>query len=116
MLPMMLRSVEMMSRVGIVIGAAVADDEVGPARGGHVPGVGLGALLGDEVEHHVRAAPAGQVLHRLDVPAVGDDGVVGAELLGELERVGVAVDDDDRGRGQRGQALDADVAEAARRR
>src|ERR1700735_4255291 len=47
-------------------GAAVADDEVGPAGGGHVPGVGLGALLGHEVEDHVRAAAAGELLHRVD--------------------------------------------------
>src|SRR5215469_14734820 len=37
-----------------------------------------------------------------------------AELLGELERLGVLVHDDDPGRGERGQALDADVAEPAR--
>jgi hypothetical protein len=57
--------------------------------------------------------PLGQVLHRVDVLAVGDDRVVRAELLGELERLGVAVDHDDVRRGQGGQALDADVAEAA---
>src|ERR1700722_2002725 len=57
-------------------GAAVADDEVGPAGGGHVPGVHLRALLGDEVEDHVGALPAGQLVHRVDVAAVGDDRVV----------------------------------------
>src|SRR6202035_2466105 len=94
--------------------AAVADDEVGPAGGGHVPGVHLRALLGHEVQHHVRAVPAGEVLDRVDVAAVGDDRVGGAEVFGQLEGVGVAVDDDDPGRRQRRQALDADVAEAAR--
>jgi hypothetical protein len=34
---------------------AVADDEVRAGRPGHRPAVVLGALLGDEVEHHVRA-------------------------------------------------------------
>src|ERR1700735_189523 len=58
--------------------AAVADDEVGPAGGGHVPGVHLRALLGDEVEDHVGALPTGQLVHRVDVAAVGDDRVVGA--------------------------------------
>src|ERR1700677_2046551 len=58
--------------------AAVADDEVGAAGGGHVPGVGLGALLGHEVEHHVGAVAAGEVPDRVDVGAVGDHGVGGA--------------------------------------
>src|ERR1700722_9337217 len=93
--------------------AAVADDEVGPARRGHVPGVHLGALLGHEVEHDLRALAAGELLDRVDVGAVGDDGVGGTKLLGQLERVGVAVDDDDVRRRQRGEALDADVSEAA---
>src|SRR5262249_37866253 len=94
--------------------AAVADDEVRAGLAGHRPPVVLGAPLGDEVEHHVGAGAAGQVLDRLDLAAVGDHGVVPAQLLGELERVGVAVYHDDLGGGERGQALDADVAEAAR--
>ena len=61
-----------------------------------------------------RRAPPVRSCDRVDLPAVGDHGVVRAELLGELERVRVAVHHDDPGRGQRGQALDADVAEAAR--
>ena len=69
-----------------------------PARRGHRPPVVLGALLGDEVEHHLGARAAGEVLDRVDLPAVGDDGMVRAELLGELERVRVAVDHDDLGR------------------
>src|SRR3984957_17363221 len=88
-------------------GAAVADHEVGAARGGHVPRVHLRALLGHEVQHDVRAVAVGQVLDRVDVLAVGDDRVGGAELLGQLERLGVAVDHDDGGRRQGGQALDA---------
>ena len=55
----------------------------------------LRALLGDEVEHHVAALAAGEVLDGLDVVAVGDHGLVRADLLGQCEGVGVAVDDDD---------------------
>ncbi len=73
----------------------------------------LGALLGDEVKYHLGACPAGEVSDCLHLAAVGDHGVLRAELLGELERIRVAVDHDDPRRGQRGQALDADVAEAA---
>src|SRR5215469_7924198 len=94
--------------------AAVADDEVGAGLAGHLPPVVLGSPLGDEVKHHVGAGAAGQVLDRVDLTAVGDHGVVRAQLLGELERVGVAVHHDDLGGGERGQALDADVAEPAR--
>src|SRR5690349_6858850 len=93
--------------------AAVADDVVRAGRPGHVPAVHLRALLGHEVQDHVRALPAGQLLHRVDLRAVAHHGVIGAELGGQLERVRVAVDHDDVGRGQRGQALDADVAKAA---
>ncbi len=39
--------------------------------------------------------------------------MAGTQLLGELERVRVAVDHDDRGGGERGETLDADVAEPA---
>src|SRR6201996_8703685 len=92
---------------------AVADDVVGAGRAGHVPPLHLRALLGHEVEHHFRAVPAGQVLDRVDVAAVGDHRVLRPELLGQLERVGVAVDHDDVGRAQRGQGLDADVTQAA---
>src|SRR5690348_14804881 len=99
---------------GDLHGAAVADDEVGATAAGHGPSVGLGALLGHEVEHHVRAAAAGKLSDRLDLRAVGHHGVVRADLRGQLERVGVAVHHDDRGGGHRGQALDADVAQAPR--
>src|SRR4051794_14414647 len=50
--------------------AAVSDDVLRSGRPGHLPGVVLRAALGDEVEHHVRAGAAGQVLHRVDVRAV----------------------------------------------
>src|SRR5260221_2547466 len=50
----------------------------------------LGAALGHEVEHHRGAQPAGQVLHRVDVRAVGEHRLVRAELLGQRQRVGVA--------------------------
>ena len=113
MLPMMLRSVEMMSSVGTCELAAVADDVVRAAGRGHREALVLRALLGDEVEHDVGARAVGQLLHGGDLRAVGDDRVVRAELLGQLQRVRVAVDDDDLRRGERGQALDADVAEPA---
>ena len=67
MLPMMLRSVEMMSRVGIVERAAVPDDEVGARRPGHREALVLRALLGDEVEHDVGAVAVGEVLDRVDL-------------------------------------------------
>src|ERR1051326_2254666 len=53
---------------GDLHGAAVADDEVGAAAAGHGPPVGLGALLGHEVEDHVRPAAAGQVPDRPPLP------------------------------------------------
>src|SRR6266516_7956411 len=95
-------------------GAAIVDDEVGPAPARHGPPVGLGALLGHEVEHHLRTMAGGKLADRLDLRAVGHHGVVRADLGGQLERVWVAVHHDDRGGGQRGQALDADVAQAPR--
>src|SRR5690349_16642696 len=93
--------------------AAVADHEVRAGPAGHRPALVLRTLLGDEVEHHVRAA-LGQVLHRGYVAAVGDHRVGRAELLGQLERVRIAVHHDQVGGRQRGDALDADVPEAAR--
>src|ERR1700744_3401606 len=65
--------------------AAVADDEVGAGRGGHVPAVHLGALFGHEVQHHFSAVASGQVLDRVDLVTVGHDRLVRAELLGQLE-------------------------------
>src|SRR3954465_4687462 len=53
--------------------AAVADDEVGAARCGHVPAVHLRALLRDVVEDDVRAGPAGGGRERLHPATVGDD-------------------------------------------
>src|SRR6202044_4101402 len=61
--------------------AAVPDDEVRTARGGHVPAVHLGALLGHEVQYDVGAYSAGQVLDRVHLGAVGHYGVTRAELL-----------------------------------
>src|SRR6266516_122995 len=95
-------------------GPAVADDEVRAGAPGHREPVLLGALLGDEVEDDLGAGSVGEVPDRVDLAAVGDHGVLRAQLLGQLQRVRVAVHDDDRGRGQRRQALDADVAEPAR--
>src|SRR5690349_4126706 len=93
--------------------AAVADHEVRAGRPRHREAVLLGALLGDEVEHDVGALALGEVLDRGDLVTVADHGVIRAQLLGELEGVRVAVDHDDLRRGQRGQALDADMPEAA---
>src|SRR5256714_9361174 len=75
--------------------AAVPDDAVTPGPAGHREPVLLGTLLGDEVEYDVRAGSVGEVLDRVDLAAVGDDRVVRAELLGELERVGAPADADD---------------------
>src|ERR1022692_1171319 len=92
---------------------------VGPGVQGNLARLGQHHQLGevvvsaDDVEHDLGAGPAGQFLHGGDLAAVGDHGVVRAELLGELERVRVAVNHDDLGGGERGEALDADVAEAA---
>ena len=58
--------------------------------------------------------PAGEVEHLLDLGAVGDDAVVGADRLGELERLGVAVDDDQLGGRERLEHLNADVAQTSR--
>src|SRR5215207_8348597 len=84
---------------------AVADHEVRPGPPGHLPGVLLGSHLAD--------VAAGQLLDPVDVAAVGDHAVVGADRLGELEGLGAAVDNDDGGGAERGQDLDGDVAEAA---
>jgi hypothetical protein len=70
-------------------------------------------VLADEVEHRLGTRPAGQLAHALDLPAVGRDPVMRAALLGQLQRLRVAVDGDDHGRGQGDQALDPDVAQAA---
>src|ERR1700753_2560412 len=93
--------------------AAVADDEVGAGWGGHVPAVHLGALFGHEVQHHFGAVASGQVLDRVDLVTVGHDRLVRAELLGQLERVRVAVHDHDPGRAPGGPGLEADVTQAA---
>ena len=94
--------------------AAVADDVVGASPARHREPVVLRALLGDEVKYYLGPGTAGQLADGGHLAAIGDHRVMGAELLGELERFGIAVDDDDRGRGERSQALDADVAKAAR--
>src|SRR3954453_4875732 len=93
--------------------AAVADHVVAAAGPGHLEALVLRTLLGHEVEHDVGAPAVGQLLHLGDVRAVGHHGVVGAELLGQLERGRVAVDHDDVRRGEGGQALDPDVAQPA---
>jgi hypothetical protein len=82
--------------------AAVADDEVRAGCGGHREPVLLGAPLGDEVEHDVGTVAVGEPADLLELAAVGNHGVVRAQLFCELERVGVAVDHDDPGRGERG--------------
>src|SRR3954464_13729387 len=94
---------------------AVADDVVEAAVLDHRDAVFDGALLADEVDDRLGAEAVGQLLDLLDVRRALDlDRVVGAELAGELQRLLVRVDDDDLGRRVGLQALDADVAQAAR--
>src|SRR6266481_2211891 len=81
--------------------AAVANHVIRPGPPGHRPAVVLGALLSDEVEHDLCARPAGQVQDGLHLAAVRHHGVLSAQLLGELQRIRVAVDHDDPGGGQR---------------
>src|SRR5215207_2274293 len=59
---------------------AVADHEVRPGPPGHLPGVLLGSLLADEVQHHLGAVAAGQLLDPVDVAAVPDDHTGGARI------------------------------------
>src|SRR5215218_6815305 len=93
---------------------AVADDVVEAAVLDHRHAVLDGALLADEVDDRLGPHAVGELLHRVDVRgALHLDGVVGAQLARELERLLVGVDDDDLGRRVRLEALDADVAEAA---
>ena len=94
--------------------AAVPDDEVGagPARSSRSRPARRPARRRSRARRRRRAPPVRSMTASTWSPSATHR-VVGAELLGQLERVGVAVDDDDLGRGQRGQALDADVAEAA---
>src|SRR3954466_989226 len=94
---------------------AVADDVVEAAVLDHRDAVLDGALLADEVDDRLGALAVGELLHLLDVRGALDlDRVVGAELARELEGLLVRVDDDDLGRRVGLQALDADVAQAAR--
>src|SRR3954447_18302397 len=94
---------------------AVADDVVEAAVLDHRDAVLDGALLAYEVDDRLGAVAVGELLHLLDVRGALDlDRVVGAELARELQRLLVRIDDDDLGRRVGLQALDADVAEAAR--
>src|SRR4051794_21168036 len=94
---------------------AVADDVVEAAVLDHGDAVLDGALLADEVDDRLGAVAVGELLHFLDVRGALDlDRVVGAELASELEGLLVRIDDDDLGRRVGLQALDADVAQAAR--
>jgi hypothetical protein len=68
-------------------GAAVADDEVGTGGPGHRKPVVFGPLLRDEVQHDIGAGTLGEVPDCLDVPAVGDNGVLGAEFLSKRARL-----------------------------
>jgi hypothetical protein len=84
------------------------------AGGEHAERVLDRGALGDEVEHHLGACPAGDLAYAVDVPSIGFDTVVRPALLGQRQRLRVAVDGDDLGRSQRAEALDADVAQPAR--
>ena len=68
-------------------GAAVPDDEVGTSGPGHRKPVVFGPLLRDEVQHDIGAGTLGEVPDCLDVPAVGDNGVLGAEFLSKRARL-----------------------------
>ena len=104
---------EMTSIVGMSMFCAVADDVVEAAVLDHRDAVLDRALLAHEVDDRLGAEAVGQLLHRVDVRAVDLDGVVGAELAGELQGGLGGIDDDDLGRRVGLQALDADVAQAA---
>ena len=52
-------------------------------------------MLRDEVQHDIGAGTLGEVVDCVDVPAVGDNGVLGAEFLSKRERVWMATYDDD---------------------
>jgi hypothetical protein len=71
-------------------------------------------LLGYEIQHHVGASARGQFGHHGDLVSIGNHRVVGAKLLGQLERVGVLVYYDDPGSNESGQALNAYMTEPAR--
>ena len=114
MLPMMLRSVEMMSSVGMLQRPAVADDEARPARSGHGEGVVLGALLGDEVEDDVAPPPpvSWATASTWDPSATTVSSA--PSRFASSRASGLASTTTIRVGRQRRQALDADVAETAR--
>ena len=92
---------------------AVADDVVVARPAQHRDALSRRAALADEVDDRLGAVAAGELEHLLDLGAVGDHAVVGADRLGQFERVGVAVDHDQLGRRQRLEHLDPDVPQAA---
>ena len=73
----------------------------------------MASPLADEVDHRLRAVPAGERHHLVDRAVIGSYHVVGAALLGEAEREIGMVEHDDLRRAQRRERLDADMAEAA---
>src|SRR3954466_476444 len=92
---------------------AVADHVVEAAVLDHVDAVLDGALLAHEVDDRLGAQAVGQLAHRVALGPVDLPRVVGAGLLGQLQRLLGRVDDDDLRRRVGPQALDADVAEPA---
>src|SRR5919107_2783915 len=94
--------------------AAVADDVVGATGSGHLPGVVLGALLTHVVEDDLGSVAFGHLQDSVHVAVFDFHGLVRAPLLGKGERLLRGVGDDDLGRGERLEALDADVPQAPR--
>ncbi len=80
----------------------------------HAHAVARGAALADEVDHGFGSAPAGEGEDLLDLVAAAHDAMVRPDREGQLQRVGIPVDDHDLGGGQRLEDLHADVSESAR--
>src|SRR5690606_8356420 len=92
---------------------AVPDDVVRPGAAQHADTGFDGGAFAHEIEDGFGAVAGGEVEDLLRFGAVGDDGRVRADLLGQIQRIRGTVDDDDaRGR-HRLQDLDADVPEPA---
>src|SRR5208337_1947649 len=90
---------------------AIADDIIAAHRAGHLEALGRGAFLADEVDDRLGALAARHLENGFDLVAVCLHELVGADLLGELERGFRLVDHDDVGCRHGAQALDADVPE-----
>src|SRR5207249_855049 len=99
--------------VGDLDPLAVADRVAGAPLAQHAGNLSRHAPLPHEVEDGFDTDSAGQGQDAVDDALAGLDHVVGARLLGQLPGPFVGVGGDDLDRGERPQALDADVPEAA---